>query len=101
MAVLGAGCVLSLLPGDVGVPCPLRTVTGFPCPLCGLTTSVRATVGFRLDEAVAATPAGIVAVVAALAVLALRPARLRIPAAALYGTLAAMWAFQLVRLSVV
>ena len=38
--MLGAAAVLPLLPIEPGFACPLRTWTGIPCPLCGMTTSV-------------------------------------------------------------
>jgi len=49
-----------------GVPCGLRALTGIPCPLCGMTTSVVATVQGRVGDAVAANPFGILVVVAAV-----------------------------------
>jgi Protein of unknown function (DUF2752) len=44
MAGLGAGLVGSVYPiitahGWPGIACPLRTLTGVPCPFCGLTTA--------------------------------------------------------------
>lgn len=99
--MLGAGAMLAFLPGAPGLPCPLRTLTGVPCPLCGMTTSVGATLQLRLDEALAANPAGVFAVAAALAVLVLPVKRLSLPAMVVYPALAAIWIFELYRFSVV
>jgi hypothetical protein len=98
--MLGAALVLPALPGEPGAPCPLRTLTGIPCPLCGMTTSVEATVHLNLADALAANPAGIVAVLAAIVLLLLRPPRIVLPRAAVIGTLVAMWVFELFRFSI-
>jgi len=99
-ALLGLGAALAVLPGHQGIPCPLRTATGIPCPFCGTTTSVEET--FRLDPgaALAANPAGLAVVAAAAALLALRPAAVRISPPAILLALAVMWIFELVRFSI-
>lgn len=56
------------------LPCPLRSVTGIPCPLCGMTTASVALVRGRWAEAVAANPlvlllAAMAAVMAVVVVL--------------------------------
>lgn len=99
VTLLAAGAALPLVPGHPSFACPLRTFTGVPCPLCGMTTSVEATVRLDLGDALAANPAGVVAVVVAILLLALRPARIRFPAWVGYASLAAMWAFELHRFS--
>jgi hypothetical protein len=40
----------------LGLPCPLRTLTGIPCPGCGLTTAAIALVRGQLGAAFAASP---------------------------------------------
>ena len=102
--LLVGGALAAHLPGAWGVPCPLRATTGVPCPFCGLTTSVRETLGGHVGAAVAAAPLGIavivVAVLAVLGVLGLGPARLRLPVMMLFAVLIAEWGFELHRFHV-
>ncbi|MFP5377580.1 MAG: DUF2752 domain-containing protein [Acidimicrobiia bacterium] len=97
-AMVGAAVVLPLLPGPVGVACPLRSLTGIACPLCGATRSVVAAVHGRWAEALALNPAGVAAVVAAaVLVVVRRPASLAVPSWAPPAALAVLWAYQLWR----
>jgi hypothetical protein len=64
-----------------------------------MTTSVGATIRLDLETALAATPAGVAAVVAALVVLLTRPRALRVPAPLPYLALGCMWLYQLHRFS--
>jgi Protein of unknown function (DUF2752) len=102
LAMLAAGAMLPLLPGHPGVPCPLRTLTGVPCPLCGMTTSVEATLHGHPLAALGANPAGPLAVLAAVALLVHRPTRgFRVPLAVVLVVLAAMWLFELHRFALI
>ena len=97
-AMLALALLLPRLPHDPGLPCPLRTVTGIPCPLCGMTTSVKA--GMRLDlrSALSANPLGLIAIAVAAALL-LRPAwrRLAVPVSLVIGAAMAAELFELHR----
>jgi hypothetical protein len=64
-----------------------------------MTTSATETVRFDLDAALAATPAGVAAVAAALVVLLARPRRVSIPGGLPYVVLGCMWLYQLYRFS--
>jgi Protein of unknown function (DUF2752) len=98
--LLGAGAVLPLLPGHPGFACPLRRLTGIPCPLCGMATSVEDTVRLHFHAALAANPAGLLAVAVAICLLVVRPRRLVLPTLLPPLVLAAMWVFELHRFSV-
>ena len=74
--MLAAGAILPFLPGHAGLPCPLRTLTGVPCPMCGMTTSVEATLHGHPGSALGANPAGPALVLCAVAILLRRPKRL-------------------------
>jgi Protein of unknown function (DUF2752) len=99
--LLAAAAARAAIPGEHGVPCPLRTLTGVPCPLCGTTTSVTQTVELDLPEAVAANPAGVGLVALAVAFLLGRGRRLSVRPGLVYFALAAMWLWQLQRFSVI
>ncbi|HEX8770957.1 MAG TPA: DUF2752 domain-containing protein [Acidimicrobiales bacterium] len=96
-AMLAAAAVLPALPGNPGLPCPLRTITGVPCPFCGMTTSVEATVHLDVADALAANPAGIALVIFAILLLVLRPKSIRVSITLAGATLALMWIFELQR----
>ena len=99
--LLGCAALRAAVPGEPGLPCPLRELTGVPCPLCGLTTSVTETVELDLGAALAASPGGVVLVALALAVLAGPGRRLVVRAGLIYFALAALWLWQLDRFSIV
>lgn len=100
VALLGAGSILSLLPGHPGLPCPLRTLTGVPCPLCGGTTSVEDVFRGHVVGALQANPIGPAAVVAAAVLLARRPrGALSAPAWLVALVVLGLWLFELHRFS--
>ncbi len=102
LAMLTAAATLPLLPGHGGLPCPLRTLTGVPCPLCGMTMGVEATAHGHLLAALRANPAGPFAVFAALTLLVRRPAGpLRFPTVAVAGVVLGLWLFELHRFSLI
>ncbi|MDQ1392427.1 MAG: hypothetical protein QOK39_532 [Acidimicrobiaceae bacterium] len=97
-AMLALGAALPHLPGNPGLPCPLRSVTGVPCPFCGLTTSVKAVLRGDGHGAWAANPFGLVLVALAVFV-AVRPRWrvLSVPSAVVVAAVAVSWVFELHR----
>jgi hypothetical protein len=65
-----------------------------------MTTSVEDTLRLDLHGAAAANPAGVLAVAVAVALLALRPATVRISPVPILVALAGMWIFELFRFSI-
>lgn len=97
-AMLALGLVLPHVAGNPGLPCPLRTVTGVPCPFCGLTTSVKAVLGGDGRAALAANPFGVLLVAAAVVLLVVpRWRRVSLPLVVLGGGIALSWLFELHR----
>jgi hypothetical protein len=102
MAMLAAGPILALVPGHAGLPCPLRTLTGLPCPLCGGTTSVEDVFRGHIVGAIQASPLGPVVVAAAVVLIVRRPRHaLRVPGVAGALAVLGLWVFELHRFSVI
>jgi hypothetical protein len=95
-AMLGIAVAWPRLPVHPPLACPFRTVTGIPCPLCGMTRAVVATVHGHLLESLRFNPAGILVVLAAIALVAgVRLERLRVPPWLLVGLGALLWAWNI------
>jgi len=100
LVLLAAGLALPLLDHPPSLPCPLRTLTGTPCPLCGMTTGVEETLHGHPLQAAAANPCAPVLVAAAVYALARRPAGVRIPGWLAALAVCAAWVFELGRFGV-
>jgi hypothetical protein len=99
-AMLGVAAVRPLVPFEFVPPCPLRMITGIPCPLCGMTRGVTALVHGELGHALTLNP-GSYAVVG-LAILLLvqwRARRWVVPVWAIVTMLAVLWTWQLFKYS--
>ena len=76
----------------------MRTITGVPCPFCGVTTSVRDALGGHIRAGLNAAPLGLALIAAAIVVvLRLAPANLRILPLVAIAALMAEWGFELHR----
>ena len=99
---VAGGLLLAHLPEGWGLPCPMRTLTGIPCPFCGVTTSVRDTLGGRVRAGFDAAPLGVVLLVAAIAiVLRLGPAHVRIVRPIAIISVVTEWCFELHRFHII
>jgi hypothetical protein len=98
--MLAVAAVRPWLPATLGPPCPLRTVTGVPCPFCGMTRGVTSIVYGHLSAAFTYNPGAFLVVAMAIVLLvAWRWQRVRIPMWAVFVFFAALWAFQLFKYS--
>jgi len=94
-AMLGIAAVRPLVPFEFVPPCPLRTITGIPCPMCGMTRGVTALVHGDFAQALLMNPASYLAV--ALAVLLLvqwRTRKVVVPVWLIVTVMALMWTWQ-------
>jgi hypothetical protein len=86
-----------LLPVHPEVACPLRALTGIPCPLCGMTRAIIAAAHGHAGQSLAFNPGGVILLL--LAVVAIvRPAwlaRLQLPAWSLLAIIGALWAWNI------
>jgi hypothetical protein len=114
LGAAGAAAAYQLALGGQGLwlPCPLRTLTGIPCPLCGMTTAATGLASGDLGAAMAANPFVLVLAGFTLVMAVVMAARAlgRLPGAAQWPAsrrrqgyrvaavlVAASWAFQLHR----
>jgi len=97
-AMVGLGVGVPLLPHNPGLPCPMRTLTGVPCPGCGMTTAVKAVLAGHVRASVGANPFGLIAVLIAV-VLIVRPRwrRVSVPVLLLVASGASSWLWELHR----
>jgi hypothetical protein len=95
--LVGAAAAWPLLPVHLPLACPLRALTGIPCPFCGMTRACVAAVHGHLATSLAFNPAGVVVVVAALVAL-VRPqwlARVRVPAWVVAVAFCGLWVWNI------
>jgi len=96
LLLVPAAVALSVSPVDPVPPCPLRTLTGVPCPLCGSTRGVIAAVHGDIGRALTLNPASLVVLaLAALLVLGWRVERIRVPVWTIVSVFAVLWSYQL------
>jgi hypothetical protein len=96
-ALVGAAAILPVLPVHPPLACPLRTITGIPCPLCGMTRACVAAVHGHLGTSLAFNPGGLLVLLVALAAL-IRPqwlVRARPPTWVMACALGALWLWNL------
>jgi Protein of unknown function (DUF2752) len=99
-AMLAVALVLPTLALPNVVLCPLRRLTGVPCPFCGMTRSVTALVHGDLGASLALNPGGILVVALAAVLLVLwRVRRVTIPVWPLALFFGSLWAYQLFKYS--
>ena len=93
VGLVGGAAIWPLLPLHPPLVCPLRAITGIPCPFCGMTRACVAAVHGHIGASLSFNPGGVLIVLLAITAL-LRPqvlVRLR-PSAWLFGVvLAALW----------
>ena len=95
---LGIAVAGMVIPFPVYPPCPLLSITGVPCPMCGMTRSVRSLMHGDLAASVRYQPFGMIAALAGAAIILMwavprtrRIASVDIPVAVAVSCVAASW----------
>ncbi len=95
-AMLAVAAVRPVLPVEVVPPCPLRTLTGVPCPLCGMTRGVTAAVHGQIGHALFLNPGSIAAVILAVVLLvSWRTRSVTVRVWMVVGVLGLLWSWNL------
>lgn len=95
-AMLGIAAVRPVVPFEFVPPCPLRTLTGIPCPLCGMTRGVTALVHGDVGHALFLNPGSLLIVaLAVLLIVQWRLKRVVVPVWTMATVLAILWSWQL------
>ncbi len=95
-AMLGAATVWHWVPVHPPLACPLRTFTGIPCPLCGMTRSVVAGMHGHVVQSLRFNPGGLLVIVLAVVMLlGFRLERLRVSMWVWLGALGALWVWNI------
>lgn len=95
--MLAVAAAWPILPFHPPLACPLRSVTGIPCPLCGMTRAVVAAAHGHIATSLAFNPGGIAVLVLALVAL-VRPAwltRVRVPVWTVFAVFGALWVWNI------
>jgi Protein of unknown function (DUF2752) len=93
VALVGLAAAWKQLPVHPSFHCPLRTLTGVPCPFCGMTRACIAAAHGHIGQSLAYNPGGILVFVAAI-VLIVRPSwlrRVRVPLWTVGIAVGALW----------
>ena len=95
-ALAAGGLLYAATPIHPPLACPLRALTGIPCPLCGMTRAVTAAMRGDYWASLRFQPAGIALLVIGLFMLSRRSrAPVRVPVWMILTGLALMWAWNL------
>jgi hypothetical protein len=98
--MLGLATVRPAIPFEFAPPCPLRTVTGIPCPMCGMTRGVTALVHGDIARAVVLNPGALLVVALAIVLLVQwKVRRFVVPIWVIVTVLALLWSWQLFKYS--
>ena len=94
--LLLAGALWRVSPVHPPLACPLRTLTGIPCPFCGMTRAVVAGMHGDLVASLRFNPAGVLVIALAIfAVVSGRLPRYRIPLWIAIAFFVVLWAYNI------